>query len=56
MSVRALRAGQKLDYTWANGHLTVRVPRLDLFEAIEIGELMKRGQGLATTGQSAQAG
>ena len=35
-SVVGLRSGQALDYSWEDEALTVRVPRLDLFEAIEI--------------------
>ncbi len=36
VSVVGLRSGQALDYSWEDEALTVRVPRLDLFEAIEI--------------------
>jgi hypothetical protein len=35
-SVVGLRSGKALDFTWEHNRLTVRVPRLELFEAIEI--------------------
>jgi hypothetical protein len=39
-AVRGLRADQALDFAWADGRLSVRVPQLTLFEAVyvEIGE------------------
>jgi hypothetical protein len=35
-SIHALRFGQELAYSWANGQLTVRVPRLELFEVLQV--------------------
>lgn len=36
VSVRGLRSGQSLTYTWNQGALTISVPKLDLFEAVKI--------------------
>jgi hypothetical protein len=30
--------GEKLDFTWADGRATVRIPRVDLYEIVEIAE------------------
>jgi hypothetical protein len=35
-AVRGLRTGQPLRFTWADGRLSVQVPALELFEAIEV--------------------
>ncbi len=38
-TVEGLRSGQALEHTWSGGRLAIRIPRLELFEAIKLSYL-----------------